>query len=229
MKFDTYDLIARVFPAVLSSVPFFILHYFLLQPAIGEFWGEILAISIASNITFSFILLFLLMHLNRIASKEIYEKYFFKDGLCFPTTNFLLHADSYFSHEYTMKIHKKIKSDFGISIPSGQKERIDEDVVRQHIREAMSHIRAAVGKGKLVGSHNTEYGFIRNFAGGNVIATLMSLINIIIFTFFYPNPTAYTISLVIFLIYLTFSLFSKKLIDNIGKSYAKVLIQEYMA
>ena len=112
MKFDIYSLTARVLPAFLSSVPFFLLNYFLLNPLMGDFWGELLALKIVSNITFSFALLFLLMQIDRIISKEFIEKNIYKNELYFPTTNFLLHLDKTFSSDFTRKIHQKIKKDF---------------------------------------------------------------------------------------------------------------------
>src|SRR3989344_1969670 len=203
MKFDIYSLTARVLPAFLSSVPFFLLNYFLLNPLMGDFWGELLALKIVSNITFSFALLFLLMQIDRIISKEFIEKNIYKNELYFPTTNFLLHLDKTFSSDFTRKI-------------------------RQLICESVSLIRSRVEKGNLVGQHNAEYGFIRNLAGGNILAALASLINVIVFGFIYPNQLAFWISCATLFIYSLLALFSKKMIDAVGYRYAKVLIQEYM-
>jgi len=229
MKLDSYNLIARAFPAVLSIPPFFILYYFLLRPLIGNFIGELLTIKITSDITLPIVLFFLLMQLNRIVSKEIFEKRIFKDGLYFPTTNFLLHLNSYYTPRYTKKIHAKIKSDFGIDIPSKIAEIQDSEYTRRSIVEAVSHIRIKVGKGFLLGQHNSEYGFVRNFSGGNIIATVVSLLNIIIFLWIYPVNLALLMSCITFSSYLILSLFGKKMIISMGNNYAKVLIQEYMS
>ncbi|AKM82924.1 hypothetical protein A2422_03050 [Candidatus Woesebacteria bacterium RIFOXYC1_FULL_31_51] len=229
MKFDRYDIFARALPAVLASVPFFILHYFLFSPALGAFWGELLGLKVASDVTFVFALLFLAMQFNRIVSKEVFEKRMYGDGLKFPTTNFLLHLDSYFSSDYTQKIHNRIESDFSINIPTRYSETKDEDKSRKLIAEAISHIRVKVGKGNLLGQHNLEYGFVRNFSGGNVLASAVSMLDIIIFKWIYPNNTALSVSIVSFFIYFTLSLLAGKMIESVGRSYAKVLIQEYMA
>lgn len=228
MKFDKYDIFARAIPAVLVCMPFFTLHYFLLSPALGAFWGELLGLKFASDVTFVFALLFLSMQLNRIVSKEIFEKRIYYDGLKFPTTDFLLHLHSYFSEDYTRMIHNQIKSDFNISIPTRRSEIQDENRSRKLIAEAISHIRAKVVKGNLLGQHNLEYGFIRNFSGGNVVATIISVLDVIIFKWVYPNNTALTVSSVSFFVYLVLSLFAVKMIESVGRSYAKVLIQEYM-
>lgn len=229
MKFDSYTLKARVAPALLTSVPFFTLHYFLLSPALGAFWGAIIGLKIVSDLTFLTALFFLLMQVNRIVSKEVFEKMMYDNGLNFPTTTILLNADSYFSSEYKKKIYQKIRSDFKINIPSAEQEEKNKYQSRQVIAEAISHTRARVGKGTLLGQHNTEYGFIRNFTGGNLVAAVMSILNLIIFSWAYPNYKAQIISLLMFTVYLMLTLLSRLMIDSVGRSYAKVLIQEYMA
>ena len=229
IKFDTYTLYARIYPTLLVFFPFFTLHYFLLSPELGIFWGTILQFKILSDVTVSVALFFLLMQVNRIVSKEVFEKRMYDNGLCFPTTTMLLHADSNFSDDYKKKIYQKIQSNFEIDIPSAEKEKKSEYRSRQVISEAISHIRTKVGKGKLLGQHNAEYGFVRNFTGGNLVAAVMSILNLIIFSWVYPNPKAQMISLVMVLVYLVFSLLSRWMIDSVGRSYAKILIQEYMA
>ncbi len=229
IKFDTYTLKARAIPAVLVSIPFFTLHYFLLSPTLGKFWSAVLGIKILTDITFTFALFFLLMHLNRIISKEVFEKILYKDGLNFPTTKMLLHKDSSFSDQYKKKIHEKIKSDFKIKIPSSEEEMKNERLSDQCIVEAISHIRRKVGTGILLGQHNEEYGFIRNLTGGSLFASLISLFNVIIFQWIYPDKTALSISEIAGGIYFILMLFSFCMIKSVGRSYVKVLIQEYMA
>lgn len=228
MKFDPYILIARAFPAILSMIPFFVLYFFLLNLIVGDFLGELLALKIASNITLPLALFFLMMQLNRLVSKGIFEKRIYKNGLNLPTTDFLLHLNSNFSSEYTKKIHKRIRTDFGINIPKRLAESKNETHSRKCINEAISHIRIKVGKGILLGQHNAEYGFVRNFSGGSVISAIVSALNIVIFTVLYPNNIALIISCITFFFYLAFVVFARKMIENAGRSYAKVLIQEYM-
>lgn len=228
MKFDTYTLLARAFPTLLSMVPFFVFHYYFLDPILGNFWGSLLGIKIASDVTFSAVLFFFLLQAGRFISKEFVEKKLYNSGLNFPTTNYLLHLDEEFSTDYTQKIHTKIKNDFEIQIPSSQSEQLDNTHSRKLICEAMNHIRYRVKKGNLVGQHNTEYGFVRNFAGCSVIATIMSFVNLVFFTFVFPFSEAFWISLILFIIYGGYTIFAKKIIDSVGRNYARILIQEYM-
>ena len=228
MKFDSYSLISRLLPAVISSVPFLVVHYFLLNPYLGQFWGDLLALRFVSDITLASALLFLLIQSSRVVSKEFFENRIFNRGLNFPTTDFLLHTNRNFSPEYTKKIHEKIKKDFGIMIPSYREEVKNKRHSRRCILEAMGHIRVRVKKGYLVGQHNAGYGFARNLAGGAIVAASMSFINLILFRWFYPISIASVASLLTLLFYSLLSVSSKKMIESESKSYARVLIQEYM-
>ena len=228
MKFDSYSITGRVFPAILVSLPFFTLHFFYLVPKIGEFWEAFLALQIVADVTVPLVLLYLLMQLSRYVSKKLFEEKIFADGLAFPTTDYLLHLDTHFSSSYTAAIHKKIEKDFNIKIPSSVREVRDSQSSRKAIFEAISHIRGVVGNGNLVGQHNAEYGFVRNLAGGSAIAFVMSIIDAGLFYWIIPNETAFWVSIVLVILYLVYLLFAKKLITSFGHDYAKVLIQEYM-
>jgi hypothetical protein len=229
MKINSYSLFARALPSLLVLIPFFIIYYFLLRPIIGNFLVELLAIKIATDITLPVALFFLMIQLNRIVAKEIFEKRIFNYGLNFPTTDLLLHNNSFYSAEYTKKIHNRIKSDFGIKIPSENEEIKDEQNSRKIINEAINQINYKIGKGILVEQHNSEYGFIRNLSGGSILAIIMSFINIIIFTWIFFDKVAFIISCITLSLYFLFVLFSKKMILIVGLSYAKILIKEYMA
>lgn len=229
MKFDSYTLTARIFPSLLTSIPFFVLHFFYLRPILGQFWDQLLGIQIASDATILLAFLFLLTQLSRFISKEFFEKKFFSNGLKLPTTEFILHLGNHFSKDFTKKIHRKIKSDFKIELPNQRQEAYDNENSRQLAMEAVSQIRAKVGKGNLVGQHNSEYGFMRNLAGGSVLAVIMSIVNLVLFKFFFPNAAPFLLSLILTIMYLLVILFSKKLITVFGNNYAVVLIQEYMS
>ncbi|MDP3988058.1 MAG: hypothetical protein Q8P80_02845 [Candidatus Levybacteria bacterium] len=227
--FSQYYVIARIFPATLSSVPFFILHYFFLRDRIGDFLIELSSIKWLSDVTISVALIFLLVQISRLISKEFYEKIIYSDGLGLPTTNYLLHLDSFYSAEFTKKIHQKIFNDFNINIPSAKKEISDEIGSRKKIAEAVNLIRTKVGAGNLVQQHNIEYGFIRNIIGGSVIATIVSILNAVIFYWIYFDKIAFILSGIIAIVYLLLVGFGKKLIHSFGTAYARVLIQEYMS
>jgi len=229
MKWSQYILIARIFPAILTSVPFFILYYFFLSNRVGDFIMGLFAIKWFSDVTISIVLMFLLTQLDRFISKEFYEKKIYLDGLYLPTTNYLMHLDSFYSPEFTKKIHQKIYHDFNIEIPSIGAEIFSENDSRKKIKEAVNLIRIKVGKGNLVQQHNLEYGFIRNLIGGSIVGVIISLFNIVIFYWFYFTLSAFIMSCILAAIYLSLAGFGKYLIRSFGINYAEILIQEYMA
>lgn len=229
MKLDQYTIIARIFPATLSSVPFFVIYYFFLSDKIGNFLIDLLSVKWLSDITISVALIFLFIQLSRLISKELYEKRIYSDGLGLPTTNYLLHLDSFYSTDFTKKVHQKIFTDFNINIPSASKEVSNENESRKKITEAVNLIRVKVGKGNLVQQHNIEYGFVRNMIGGSVVAFIVSILNMAVFYWISFNLSAYILSGVVASIYLLVIGFGKRLINSFGVSYAKVLIQEYMS
>lgn len=228
MKFSQYALYARIFPAIITAVPFFVFYYFALIPTAGNFMAELLHIKWIGEITLSAVVLYFIAQLNRVLSKEL-EKRIFDDGLQFPTVTCLLHSDNYYSPEHTKQIHKKIEKDFEIVIPSEGLENDDEATSRKCIKEALTLIRTKVFKGKLTYQHNMEYGFIRNLAGGSIVGVIVSVINFFVFSFFYHNTLAVKISISLLIGYLIILLFSKWLIKRFSHNYGTVLIQEYLS
>jgi hypothetical protein len=229
MRFDTYDIFARIVPAVLTGIPFYVLYFFLVSPVLGTFFQSLLSLKIVSDVTVAVALLYLAMHLNRFIAKELYEKRMFKNGQYLPTTCYLLHSDTAMSSELKQQVHNKIQSDFGIAIPSMHEEGEDEKRSRKLATDATSLIRTRMGKGKLIHQHNIEYGFARNLVGGSVVASLVSAVSSVLFLYNYPSATAAGISLVLFTFYALVLLFGKKIIRSHGISYCEVLIREYLA
>lgn len=229
MRIDIYDIFARLVPAVLVGVPLYVLYFFLLSPYIGAFLGSLLAWKIASDVTVSIAILYLVAQINRLLSKEFYEKRIFQTGLYLPTTCYLMHSDVSLSDYMTRQVHDKIKRDFGIDIPSPQEEERDEGGSRQLIKESVSLIRMRVGKGQLVHQHNIEYGFARNFVGGSILGMGASIVAMAIFLWVYPDTIAASVSAFLLIIYAVVLLLGEKIIRSFGINYCEVLIQEYLA
>lgn len=229
MKIDFYFLVARIIPAALSGIPLFVFQFFVLRTQLSEFWNALLGAQIVSNVTISMAFLIAFIMLSRYLSKVFFEVHMFDDGRSFPTTQFLLHADTTYSQGYTSQIHERIRNDFGIQIPTEVQEASDEAQSRKLIREAVDLIRAKVGKGRLVNQHVAEYGFWRNLAGGSVLGLFLAAADLLVFWLAYPNNVALLISIALVGVYSLHLIFAKRLIVSHGRYYAKVLIQEYMA
>lgn len=229
MNSNRYTILARLFPAALSAVPFFVLGHYYLTPILAGFIENIMAFRWAGDFTITAAAIFLLMQINRWISKIIFEDKMFLIGTKLPTTDYLLHMSSYFSPDYLKKIHEKIAKDFNINLASATAELVDESVARKKISEAVDLIRLRVGSGKLVGQHNIEYGFARNLAGGSVIGLVVSLTSLMVFSFYHFHPVAATLSGIVGVLYGIYLSFARRLIVYLGENYARVLIQEYMS
>lgn len=229
MKLDRYNLYARIFPATICVSPIFTFSWFFLGEKIIGFFQSVYMIKWIGNISIPLIFIILLSQVNRLISKEIFEKFYFKGELEMPTTNFLMRTNDQYSTEYKEQIYSKIFKDFGIILLSFRAEKVNPILARKKISEAVGQIRRRVGKGVLLHQHNIEYGFFRNLIGGSFIATILSLIDILFFSFLSPNILALKISILTFILFLIPLVFSKKILSSLGTSYAKVLIQEYMS
>lgn len=225
---NKYTCTARIYPAIICSIPIFVLNYFLLSSYSADFFASLEEIKWVSGITLSVALTFLLAQIGRFVGKELFERIHFKDELYMPTTEFLLHSNPTYSAERKSRLHLKILNDFGIGIYSPEKEESDHISARKIIVESVSMIRGRVKSGQLLLQHNIEYGFIRNLIGGSLLALYISIFNTYIFGFFFPNQSGFYLSIGMALIYLIVVGVGRYLIGRYGIRYAKVLIQEYL-
>ncbi|GBE16457.1 hypothetical protein BMS3Abin15_00274 [bacterium BMS3Abin15] len=228
MIFSKYGINARIAPAILCAVPFLVLYYWYLSPYLSGMFSFFGDLKIISDISFPVLLIFLLAQINRHVSKVLFQKFYFKEELYMPTTNFLLYSDNHYTKQYKDDFRDKVFTDFNIKLPKEPEEMKNELFARQRIVEAMSLVRKKCEKSKILLQHNIEYGFFRNLIGGSVIAAPLSLIFTIYCYVFIHNTTA-TISLgLCFILFSLLILFSKNLITEYGKAYAKILFQEYI-
>lgn len=225
MKINQYELKARLFPAVISMTPLFVLSYFFLNSKLAMLTQYVLEIKIFSYGTVGLIFIFLYMHICRLLGK-IYQNTFFKGDLFMPTTEYLLYSNGHYSSEFKDKIRKKIRSDFNMESPKPEDEKSYNLESRKIISEAVSQIRLKVGGGKLLLQHNIEYGFWRNLIGGATVSLLLSLIDIYLMR---ENQFALVISVVLFIVFFLIVILSKYIIRKLGNNYARVLIEEYLS
>ena len=108
---DKYYIYARLFPAVLTSIPLLIL----LNVIVADFYNESLReyfqyLPLITNASLSAGIVFLFVQINRLISKEIFQRFFFQEEIKMPTTNHLLWEDVFFDDRIKTQIRKKIES-----------------------------------------------------------------------------------------------------------------------
>lgn len=220
--FNEYSLKARLYPAVICSVPFVIIKAILIDKYIPNFTEKFLTFALA-GVPIWAVLVYLLTQINRFISKT-----FFEDKNNFPTLQMLTPSSKKMSQQMRSKISEKVQSDFGLTLPNIHDEEIDPEETKTRIKEIVGFIINKVGSGKLLLQHNIEYGFIRNLIGGSVFAGIISLISIFIFHNILPNKVAYIFSIVLTIGYVLPVLFSQKIISNYSQEYAEKLFREYL-
>lgn len=226
--FNKYYLQARFAPTVLTSIPLLIAYYYIVSPYVGNYLNKIKFLPEIGNITLPVAIVFLLVQINRLISKEVFQRIIFNDELKMPTTNYLLFTNSFFTSETALKIRNKIHDDFNIELYNADMERQNETNARQQIKMAVSQIRNKLRGNEMLLRHNIEYGFFRNLIGGCVLATIISAFLIIYFNFhFEENLKLLAIGLTI--AYLLPIIISKYIVTRFGKYYAKILYEQYLS
>jgi hypothetical protein len=217
--FNEYNLKARVFPALLTAIPLFLIKHYI----INQYFSFSLTQVIFGDVSILVILVYLFSQINRVISKGLFEV---KSD--FPTDKALLPSSSALSPQYRKNLSEKIKSDFNLTLPELREENENEQEVKVRIREIVKSIISKVKDGRLLLQHNIEYGFYRNLLGGSVVASLVSFVNIFLFCFIFQNNIIVVTSVILFLVYMLVVIFHKKILKHYSEEYTQVLFREYL-
>jgi hypothetical protein len=229
MKLSSYYIKARLFPTILTVIPLLILVNTVVASFYYETLKEILNIlPIITNLGLSAALLFLMVQVNRLFAKEVFQYIYFQDELTMPTTNHILWNDNFFDITVKRKIREKIQSMIGLTLMSETEEEEDELKSRKQIVTAVSQIRNRLRDNKLLLQHNIEYGFFRNLLGGCLIAIVFSIILIIIGVINH-KPSSSLLGIILSVVYVFPIVFSKPIVMRFGNYYSKVLYEQFLS
>jgi len=228
MAMSRYYIKARLFPTILTSIPALILYNKLVSSLYHDKLGIIYSVlPTITDIIFSSAIVFLLVQINRILSKEIFQKLYFTDEMNMPTTNLLLKSNTEFEISIKQKLEDKIKNKFDINLLSSVEEMADEQRARKLIVSTVSQIRNVLRDNAMLLQHNMEYGFFRNLIGGSFLAFIMSLF-LFLYSYFTNDITTRNLGLIFVVIYFLPILLSKVIIKKYGEYYAKILYEQFM-
>ncbi len=220
--FNEYGMKARVFPAVLCSIPFLIIKFILIDKYIPTASEKVLTFTLI-DVPIWLVLVYFLTQINRFVSKS-----FFENKNDFPTQRMLMPSGKGMSQNMRSKIAERVEAEFGLPLPNLQDENADIVDTNTRIKEIVGMIINKVGRGKLLLQHNLEYGFVRNLMGGSVVASIVALADIAIFKWILPNHTALVISIILFVCYLVPIVFSRPALKSYSQEYADKLFREYL-
>ncbi|MGN6196281.1 MAG: hypothetical protein ACTHOB_15180 [Ginsengibacter sp.] len=226
---DVYFYRARLFPALITSIPMLVYFNKIIAVKYYDALKNVVDIlPLITHLGLSAAVIFLCVQINRLLAKEIFQRLYFKEETYMPTTNFLLWKDRFYDDSIKTKVREKIKDKYGITLLQPTDEQQNEDRARSLVTTAVSQIRIALKGNKMLFQHNIEYGFWRNLIGGCVLAILFSAI-----TFFYGKSNAADdltmLGIILFIVYLLPILFSKPIIKSYGRYYAKILYEQFLS
>ena len=228
MTKNSYYLKARLFPTVLTSIPAIIIYNKFVAVLYRDRLENIYtALPTITDVIFSGAIIFLLVQINRFLSKELFQKFYFKDEINMPTTNLLLKSNNELEKSIKQKIEDKIKTKFDITLLSSIEESAEEPRARKLIATTVSQIRNVLRDNSLLLQHNIEYGFFRNLIGGSFLAFLISIV-ILISSYCSGDIPTRNLGLILTIIYFLPIILSKFIIDRYGKYYAKILYEQFL-
>ena len=226
---NIYFYRARLFPAVITSIPMLVF----LNKVIAVQYHDALkniyeVLPLIAHLGLSAAVIFLCVQINRLVAKEVFQRLYFKEEQFMPTTNHLLTNNTYYTQRIKEKIRSKILSRFGINLLNAQEEQHNEMNARKSIATAVSQIRIALNENAMLLRHNIEYGFWRNLIGGCLLAILFSVATFV-FGILYHQQDLKTIGVICFIIYLIPILLSKPIIKYYGMYYSKILYEQFLS
>lgn len=223
---NNYTLTARVFPAIITLIPFAVIYVYVVNPYVKTLIKDASTLIYGvCGVAVNAVLVYLLVMINRWISKRIFQKIIFKDETNMPTTDYLLPTNTHFDNVTKRRIYDKINTQLLIDIKSDLKRLIGEDNQRNYIVSIVGRLRSKLRENPMLLQHNIEYGFVRNLMGGCVVAVLAWLF-LIVFSICTCQCGLFWTSIVFIVIYLIPIIFSKALIDYFGKEYARVFFYE---
>lgn len=226
---NKYYLQARLFPTVLTSIPLFVLVNEVILKFYGPKLEDVLAIlPHLTSFSITAALVFLFIQINRIVSKEVFQKLYFKDELYMPTTTRLLLKDTHVEASIKAQIRNKLYDKYDIRLMELVEEEANELDARKRAAFSVSQIRNNLRENKMLLQHNIEFGFMRNMLGGCIPAILFS-IGIILFGNYSANEALTVEGYVLFGVYLLPVLLSKWIISTYGNMYQKVLFEQFLS
>lgn len=165
---------------------------------------------------------FLLIQINIYLAKTFFQPA--EEQLS--TTNLLLYQNQDMGKGIKNAIHRRIQSEFGITLLSQPEEQADPLEARRWIVEAVSRIKERTRDNKMVRRRNIAYGFIRNLMGGALLALFVSIIGGLLSRYWVSPVGTFIVSSVAYGLLI---LLHRPLIRHFGREYAKTLFQQYMA
>ncbi len=228
MKIDKYYRIARLWPAILTSIPILVFVTKVVHPIYHDSLEQVMSVlPLVATTTLSAALIFLLVQVNRFISKEVFQRIYFKEDIHMPTTDYLLWQTSFLVSETKTMIRDKIQRLYRLDLPDRTAEQSDTLRARHLVVHAVSQIKHNLKDNDALRRHNIEYGFMRNLIGGALQAVLFALI-VAVYGYVQKDHTLLKTGIILLVIYSLPVLLSRLVMNRFGRYYAKVLYEQFL-
>lgn len=228
---DKYIRVARVYPAVLGMLPTCILLAMCMREWFPQYQALIgnlqwVLYLIGGTALVSMAVGYLVSEVFKETSKWLFQYPMFKqDETEMPTTKMLLWQNTAISPAYHKEIAAKVKTTFGIKLPTKEDEQADLNMAKKTIADAVCQIRQNCRGDEILRQYNIEFGFCRNYLGASVWSILF-ILGIGVTNIFYGWLPWWTIVVAIVLQVLLMA-GSYMLLEVRGWAYAKYLFATF--
>jgi len=224
LPIDGYDLRARLFPALIVSLPILAFVYGAV-PSARSFWGGVSGTVVEGAV------LYALMRFGRDRGARLQKRLYQVWGGT-PTTIMLRHRDTFLDPHTKERYKKTLARLSGLKFPSESEELADPNgadaVYDSAIRNLLEQRRRP--SDRLVFNENCNYGFVRNLVGLKPIGLITVFLTLAGDIFLYlRNATDHSglwaSALVTFLTGLVLLLFTEQSVRRTGDAYAVALLR----
>lgn len=227
MKFDAYTLNARIFPAIITGIPCFVLFFYISSNGYGDLLSYLASLKFFGSLTISGISVYAFGLIISTYGKALENRYFHKKN-GFPTTYLMLYENKQYSNDYKDKFRKKVKEILKLDLLNLQDEKDDKKEAIRRLNESAKQLILNVGSGKLVQQQNIWYGFRRNLSAGALFAFVLSAFSAVAAQFIFHNNIMTITFIVLMILYAGIFLMKGFIMQIAGEEFAKQLIAEFM-
>jgi len=224
LPIDGYDLRARLFPALIVSLPVLAFVYGAVPSARG-FWGGLSGTFLEGAV------LFALMRFGRDRGARLQKRLYQSWGGT-PTTIMLRHRDTFLDAHTKERYKKALAKLSGLTFPTESEELADPNgadaVYDSAIRNLLEQRRRP--SDRLVFNENCNYGFVRNLVGLKPIGFTAVFLTLAVDIFLYVQQAIqhsglWASALVSFLTGLVLILFTADSVRRTGDAFAVALLR----
>lgn len=181
MKFpvDSYDIKARLAPALLLILPALITFWTYFSPEIEKITKVFSGIM---SVVIYYALSVIVRHLGKKVEPSLWESW---GGA--PSTIIVSWKDNSIGNDLKAKYHKMISQDQDLPMPTKEEELADPEVAMRQIDQAFERVKGVIrkeDKDGLWSIANSEYGFARNLYGSKWVWLIIILAMIATSAFF---------------------------------------------